>query len=105
MSCRRLNLPKRYVHEQLLATIAIIAAAAQHYFSKYYDTLVLLLLHELAQLHNDDWWCSLKTKCNGGSIFIALAIEREQVNAYAAANLQQLVTTDDNPIMQFLEWE
>ncbi|CAN3375996.1 hypothetical protein DIURU_003228 [Diutina rugosa] len=103
------NSPKRYVQEQVLTTIAIIADAAQNFFSKYYDTLMPLLLHELAQPDTDEQTRSLKAKCIECSTLIALAVGREQFSAHAQevlerfAALQQSIVSDDDPIKQFLE--
>lgn len=104
------NSPKRYVQEQVLTTIAIIADAAQNYFSKYYDTLMPLLLDVLAQPDsNDPQIRLLKAKCIECLTLIALAVGREQFSAHAQqvmqrfAELQQLITGEDDPIKMFLE--
>ncbi|CAN3357459.1 importin subunit beta-3 [Diutina catenulata] len=104
------NSPKRYVQEQVLTTIAIIADAAQNYFSKYYDTLMPLLLDVLhTSADGDDQMRSLQAKCIECSTLIAVAVGKEQFSQHTTqliqvfAQLQGTVAGDDDPIKSFLE--
>lgn len=69
--------PKRYVQEQALTTIAIVADSSQKLFTKYYDTLMPLVLNILkADVPNE--YRLLKAKAIECSTLIALAVGREK---------------------------
>ena len=103
-----LQSPKRYVQEQVLTTIAIIADAAQKTFVKYYDTLMPLLTNVL-QTDMGDENRLLKGKCIECSTLIALAVGKEKFEPHSHGliqlfgHLQQTATQDDDPVKQYLE--
>lgn len=69
--------PKRYVQEQALTTIAMVADSAQELFTKYYDTLMPLVMDILvAQVPVE--YRLLKAKAIECSTLIALAVGREK---------------------------
>lgn len=69
--------PKRYVQEQALTTIAMVADSAQELFIKYYDTLMPLVMDILvAQVPVE--YRLLKAKAIECSTLIALAVGREK---------------------------
>lgn len=103
-----LQSPKRYVQEQVLTTIAIVADAAQTTFIKYYDTLMPLLINVLKTDTGDEQRL-LKAKCIECSTLIALAVGKEKfaphsqelVHLFAA--IQQSEMQDDDPVKPYLE--
>ncbi|KAI5960216.1 PSE1 [Candida pseudojiufengensis] len=103
-----LQSPKRYVQEQVLTTIAIIADAAQKTFVKYYDTLMPLLTDVLKTDMGDENRL-LKAKCIECSTLIALAVGKEKFEPHSHdliqlfGHIQQTATNDDDPVKQYLE--
>ncbi|KAH3682623.1 hypothetical protein WICPIJ_006412 [Wickerhamomyces pijperi] len=103
-----LQSPKRYVQEQVLTTIAIIADAAEQKFAKYYDTLMPLLINVL-QTDMADENRLIKAKCIECSTLIALAVGPERfsqhsaelVNLFGAIQSQPL--EEDDPVKPYLE--
>jgi hypothetical protein len=103
-----LQSPKKYVQEQVLTTIAIIADAAEKKFIKYYDTLMPLLTSVLkSDLGNESRL--LKAKCIECSTLIALAVGKEKfaphfqelIQIFGA--IQETAIEDDDPVKQYLE--
>lgn len=98
---------KRYVQEQALSTIATIADAAEQAFSKFYDSLMPLLVNVL-QRENDKEFRLLRAKAMECATLIALAVGRERLGADAMtlvqilANIQQSITDADDPQAQYL---
>lgn len=103
-----LQSPKRYVQEQVLTTIAIIADAAEQKFAKYYDTLMPLLINVLKTDMGDENRL-LKAKCIECSTLIALAVGPERFSQHSAelVNLFGLIQsqplTEDDPVKPYLE--
>ncbi|CAI5757055.1 unnamed protein product [Candida verbasci] len=103
-----LQSPKRYVQEQVLTTIAIIADAAKKTFIKYYDTLMPLLTNVL-KTDMGDQNRLLKAKCIECSTLIALAVGKEKFAPHAQdviqlfAHIQETATQDDDPVKNYLE--
>ncbi|KAI2634576.1 armadillo-type protein [Xylaria nigripes] len=98
---------KRYVQEQALSTIATIADAAEAAFSKYYDTLMPLLVNVL-QRENDKEFRLLRAKAMECATLIALAVGKERLGNDAMtlvdllANIQRNITDPDDPQGQYL---
>ncbi|PHH83153.1 hypothetical protein CDD83_3054 [Cordyceps sp. RAO-2017] len=98
---------KRFVQEQALSTIATIADAAEAAFSKYYDTLMPLLVNVL-QNQNEKEYRLLRAKAMECATLIALAVGRERLGADAMtlvnllANIQTSITEADDPQAQYL---
>lgn len=98
---------KRYVQEQALSTIATIADSAEQAFSKYYDTLMPLLVSVL-QRENDKEYRLLRAKAMECATLIALAVGKERLGNDAMvlvqllANIQQSITDPDDPQAQYL---
>lgn len=103
-----LQSPKRYVQEQVLTTIAIVADAAQKTFIKYYDTLMPLLINVLKTDMGDEQRL-LKAKCIECSTLIALAVGKEKFAPHSQelihlfAAIQQGEMQDDDPVKPYLE--
>lgn len=103
-----LQSPKRYVQEQALTTIAVVADVAQKQFAHYYNTLMPLLLQVLATDVGSEHRL-LKAKSIECATLIALAVGREQCSAHleqlvtVLASIQQDATTDDDPVRPYLE--
>lgn len=98
---------KRYVQEQALSTIATIADAAEAAFSKYYDTLMPLLVNVL-QRENDKEFRLLRAKAMECATLIALAVGKERLGNDAMtlvdllAKIQSSITDSDDPQAQYL---
>ncbi|KAG6117121.1 hypothetical protein E4U13_001349 [Claviceps humidiphila] len=98
---------KRYVQEQALSTIATIADAAQAAFSKYYDTLMPLLVNVL-QNQSEKEYQLLRGKAMECASLIALAVGRERLGqdtitlVKLLANIQANITDADDPQAQYL---
>lgn len=98
---------KRFVQEQALSTIATIADAAEAAFSKYYDTLMPLLVTVL-QNQNDKEYRLLRAKAMECATLIALAVGKERLGQDAMtlvnllANIQANITDADDPQAQYL---
>jgi hypothetical protein len=98
---------KRYVQEQALSTIATIADAAEAAFSKYYDTLMPMLMNVL-QRESDKENRLLRSKAMECATLIALAVGKEKLGADAMslvkllATIQNGITEDDDPQAQYL---
>ncbi|ODV82553.1 hypothetical protein CANARDRAFT_10457 [[Candida] arabinofermentans NRRL YB-2248] len=100
--------PKRYVQEQVITTIAIVADNAKNKFYKYYDTLMPLLIDVLrADMGEENRL--LKAKSIECSTLIALAVGKEKFSSNAQelvqilAHLQSTLTGDDDPVKTYLE--
>ncbi|ODQ67906.1 Karyopherin functions in nuclear transport of protein [Nadsonia fulvescens var. elongata DSM 6958] len=102
-----LQSPKRYVQEQVLTTIAIIAEAAKYKFSKYYDTMMPQLFNVLATDTGKEYRL-LKAKSIECATLIALAVGKEQFAPHCQqlvqllANIQTNATDDDDPCQTYL---
>ncbi|KAJ3579665.1 hypothetical protein NPX13_g898 [Xylaria arbuscula] len=98
---------KRYVQEQALSTIATIADAAEAAFSKYYDTLMPLLVDVLRR-ENDKEYRLLRAKAMECATLIALAVGKERLGndtmtlVDLLANIQANITDADDPQAQYL---
>ncbi|CAJ2508844.1 Uu.00g138700.m01.CDS01 [Anthostomella pinea] len=98
---------KRYVQEQALSTIATIADAAEAAFSKYYDTLMPLLVSVL-QRENEKEFRLLRSKAMECATLIALAVGKERLGNDAMtlvnllSNIQSNITDTDDPQSQYL---
>ncbi|KAM3548004.1 hypothetical protein MY1884_009355 [Beauveria asiatica] len=97
----------RYVQEQALSTIATIADAAEAAFSKYYDTLMPLLVNVL-QNQSEKEYRLLRAKAMECATLIAIAVGKEQLGQDAMtlvnllANIQASITDADDPQAQYL---
>lgn len=98
---------KKYVQEQALSTIATIADSAEAAFSKYYDTLMPLLVNVL-QRENDKEYRLLRAKAMECATLIALAVGKQRLGNDAMtlvqllANIQGSITDPDDPQAQYL---
>lgn len=103
-----LQSPKRYVQEQVLTTIAIIADAAEKKFIKYYDTLMPLLTDVLKTDMGQENRL-LKAKCIECSTLIALAVGKEKFAPHCQdliqlfGHIQETAVEDDDPVKPYLE--
>lgn len=103
-----LQSPKRYVQEQVLTTIAIIADAAQKKFIKYHDTLLPLLINFLKSDLGDEYRL-LKAKCVECATLISTAVGAEIFSQHSQdlidilIVLQENCTEVDDPLKSFLE--
>lgn len=98
---------KRFVQEQALSTIATIADAAEAAFSKYYDTLMPLLVNVL-QNQSEKEYRLLRAKAMECATLIAIAVGKERLGNDATtlvnllANIQTNITDPDDPQAQYL---
>lgn len=102
-----LQSPKRYVTEQVLTTIAIVADAAQTKFIKYYDTLMPLLF-DVMRSDTGKEYRILKAKSIECCTLIAVAVGREKAAPHFSqmveifAAIQNSSTEDDDPCPSYL---
>lgn len=102
-----LQSPKRYVIEQVIITISIVADAAQNKFIKYYDTLMPMLF-EFMKSNTDKEYQTLKAKSIECSTLIVLAVGKEKAHPQFLemveifANIQRSCTDDDDPCLSYL---
>ncbi|QPG76766.1 hypothetical protein FOA43_004160 [Brettanomyces nanus] len=100
--------PKRYVQEQVVTTIAIVADAAETRFIKYYDTLMPLLL-DILRADTGSENRLLKAKAIECATLVALAVGKDKFSQNAAeilqimTQLQQTLQGDDDPVRAYLE--
>ena len=98
---------RKYVQEQALSTIATVADSAEAAFSKYYDTLMPLLVDVLRR-ENDKEYRLLRAKAMECATLIALAVGRQRLGDDAMtlvqllANIQQNIVDPDDPQAQYL---
>lgn len=103
-----LQSPKRYVQEQVLTTIAIIADAAEQKFIKYHDTLLPMLIGFMKTDMGPENRL-LKAKCIECATLIALAVGRENFAPHSQemiqifGQLQESVVDIDDPVKPYLE--
>ncbi|OBA23195.1 ARM repeat-containing protein [Metschnikowia bicuspidata var. bicuspidata NRRL YB-4993] len=100
--------PKRYVQEQVLTTIAIIADAAEKKFLKYHSTLLPMLIDFLkSDLGPENRM--LTAKCIECATLIAVAVGKDNFSAHTQelinimGELQNSVVEPDDPVKLFLE--
>lgn len=100
--------PKRYVQEQVITTIAVVADAAENRFIKYYDTLMPLLL-TVMKSDVDHTNRSLIAKSIECATLIASAVGKEKFTESATqileifTYLQNNLQGDDDPVKPYLE--
>lgn len=98
----------RYVQEQVLTTIAIVADAAETKFIKYYDTLMPLLFNVL-KLDVGKENRLLKAKSIECSSLIAAAVGKEKFSQHSQeliqiyAHIQKTIEGDDDPVKSYLD--
>ncbi|KAJ2344876.1 importin subunit beta-3 [Coemansia sp. RSA 2618] len=103
-----LNGSRRYVQEQAITTIAMIADNAQAKFVKYYATIMPMLLNVLAQASDRDHRL-LRGKAMECATFIALAVGRDVVAPdiprviELLTLVQQSVSEPDDPQASYLQ--
>lgn len=102
-----LQSPHKYVIEQALTTIAIVADAAQNKFMKYYDTLMPLLFDVMRSDTNKDYRI-LKAKSIECSTLIAIAVGREKTSPNFQTflelfrEIENSVTDPEDPCIGYL---
>lgn len=102
-----LQSPKRYVIEQVITTISIVADAAQTKFVKYYDTLMPMLF-QFMRSDTDAEYRSLKAKSIECSSLIVAAVGKEvaqpqfQDIVQIFSNIQNSCVEEDDPCLSYL---
>lgn len=100
--------PKRYVQEQVITTIAVVADAAENKFIKYYDTLMPLLL-SVMKSDIDKTNRPLIAKSIECATLIATAVGKEKFSESANevleifTYLQNNLQGDDDTVKSYLE--
>lgn len=103
-----LHSPKRYVQEQVLTTIAIIADAAEKKFIKYHDALLSMLINFLKSDMGPEYRL-LQAKCIECATLIASAVGKESFLPYSQefinllVQLQNTILEIDDPVKPYLE--
>lgn len=100
--------PKRYVQEQVITTIAVVADAAENKFIKYYDTLMPLLV-SVMKSDVDSNGRTLIAKSIECATLIATAVGKEKFSESANeileifTVLQNNLQGEDDPVKPYLE--
>lgn len=100
--------PKKYVQEQVITTIAVVADAAENKFIKYYDTLMPLLL-SVMKSDADNTNRTLVAKSIECATLIAAAVGKEKFSETASqileifTYLQNNLQNEDDPVKPYLE--
>ncbi|EEQ41298.1 hypothetical protein CLUG_05426 [Clavispora lusitaniae ATCC 42720] len=103
-----LQSPKRYVQEQVLTTIAIIADAAEQKFIKYHNTLLPMLIGFLKTDMGPENRL-LTAKCIECATLIALAVGKDNFAPHSQeliqilGKIQETVVEIDDPVKPYLE--
>lgn len=103
-----LQSPKRYVQEQVLITIAIIADAAEQKFIKYHDTLLPMLIGFLKTDMGPENRM-LTAKCIECATLISMAVGKENFATYGQeliqilGSIQDSIVEADDPVKSYLE--
>lgn len=103
-----LQSPKRYVQEQVLTTIAIIADAAEQKFIKYHDTLLPMLIGFLKTDMGPENRM-LTGKCIECATLIAMAVGKDNFAAHSQeliqilGRIQESIVDVDDPVKPYLE--
>ncbi|KAL1730373.1 armadillo-type protein [Schizophyllum commune] len=90
------NNVKRYVHEQAITTLAMVADASEGAFAKYYSTIMPLLLRVLSEVHGPEY-NTLKAKTMECAGLIAIAVGRETFIPDAPNFCEQLIRIQKSP--------
>ncbi|ODV59540.1 ARM repeat-containing protein [Ascoidea rubescens DSM 1968] len=99
----------RYVQEQVLTTIAVVADSAEQKFLKYYDALMPVLINFLKTDNENSDIKLLKAKCIECSTLIALAVGYEKFQAHyddlinIFVNYQQSITDENDQMIPYLQ--
>lgn len=102
-----LSSPKRYVQEQVLTTIAIVADSAENKFIKYYDALMPMLFNVMRADTGNEYRL-LKAKSIECSTLIALAVGKDKFAPHCQdlvqvfASIQNSITDEDDPCQAYL---
>ncbi|SGZ53400.1 CIC11C00000004113 [Sungouiella intermedia] len=103
-----LQSPKRYVQEQVLITIAIIADAAEQKFIKYHDTLLPMLIGFLKTDMGPENRM-LTAKCIECATLISMAVGKDNFATYGQeliqilGGIQESIVEPDDPVKSYLE--
>ncbi|KAI9728331.1 MAG: hypothetical protein M1828_003731 [Chrysothrix sp. TS-e1954] len=98
---------KRFVQEQALSTIATVADSAEAAFSRYYDTLMPLLMNVLKEVHDKEYRL-LRAKAMECATLIALAVGKDRMGDDATnlvqvlGSIQESITEADDPQSGYL---
>ncbi|KDQ51416.1 hypothetical protein JAAARDRAFT_185002 [Jaapia argillacea MUCL 33604] len=91
------RLVKRYVQEQAVTTLAMVADASEATFAKHYSSIMPLLLSVL-QNANGAEYRKLRVKAMECAGLIAIAVGRDVFRADAGAFVEQLMRIQNSPV-------
>ncbi|EMD36115.1 hypothetical protein CERSUDRAFT_156882 [Gelatoporia subvermispora B] len=89
--------PKRYVQEQVITTLAMVADASEATFAKHYAAIMPLLLNVL-QNANSPEYRKLRVKAMECAGLIAIAVGRDIFRADAETFIQLLMRIQNSPL-------
>ncbi|KAJ3554370.1 hypothetical protein NM688_g3146 [Phlebia brevispora] len=88
--------PKRYVQEQAITTLAMVADASEATFAKHYSTIMPLLLNVLQNANTPDYK-TLRVKAMECAGLIAIAVGRDIFRPDSATLIEQLMRIQNSP--------
>ncbi|KAI0782934.1 ARM repeat-containing protein [Abortiporus biennis] len=89
--------PKRYVQEQVITSLAMVADASEATFAKHYSAIMPLLLNVL-QNANSPEYRKLRVKAMECAGLIAIAVGREVFQQDAAQFIELLMRIQNSPV-------
>jgi len=91
------NAPKRYVQEQVITTLAMVADASEATFAKHYSSIMPLLLNVL-QNANGPEYRKLRVKAMECAGLIAIAVGRDVFRPDANTFVELLMRIQNSPV-------
>lgn len=88
---------KRYVQEQAVTTLAMVADASETTFAKHYSSIMPLLLNVLRNANTSEYR-KLRAKAMECAGLIAIAVGREVFRADAGAFVEILIRIQNSPV-------
>ncbi|KAN0109453.1 Armadillo-type fold [Russula decolorans] len=88
---------KRYVQEQAVTTLAMVADASETTFAKHYTSIMPLLLNVLRNANTSEYR-KLRAKAMECAGLIAIAVGREVFRADAGAFVELLIRIQNSPV-------
>ncbi|KAI9441935.1 ARM repeat-containing protein [Lactarius indigo] len=88
---------KRYVQEQAVTTLAMVADASETTFAKHYSSIMPLLLNVLRNANTSEYR-KLRAKAMECAGLIAIAVGREVFRADAGAFVELLIRIQNSPV-------
>ncbi|EIM79749.1 ARM repeat-containing protein, partial [Stereum hirsutum FP-91666 SS1] len=88
---------KRYVQEQVITTLAMVADASEATFAKHYSSIMPLLLNVLKNANGPEYR-KLRVKAMGCAGLIAIAVGRDVFRPDSQVFVEQLIRIQNSPV-------